>query len=81
MIKLILACFAQATGLHVNATKSSALAIRCGSLNLDDILAPLGIPRKNFPITYLGMPLSLKNLTKADLDPLLAKFGSKTATW
>jgi hypothetical protein len=33
------------------------------------------------PITYLGMPLSLRNLTKVDLDPWLLKFGSKTAMW
>lgn len=81
MIHLILKCFAQASGLKVNANKSSALPIRCGSINLDTILAPLGIPCKSFPVTYLGMPLSLRNLTKADLDPFLVKFGNKTAAW
>lgn len=59
MIQMLLKCFAQASGLPVNARKSSALPIRCGLLNLDSILAPLGIPRKSFPITYLGMQLSL----------------------
>ncbi|KAE8804919.1 hypothetical protein D1007_18933 [Hordeum vulgare] len=57
------------------------MPIRCGTLNLDRVLAPLGIPIRNFLITYFGMPLSLRNLTKVDLDPPLLKFGDKTTTW
>ena len=65
----------------MNTNKSSALPIRCGAINLDTILAPLGIPCKTFLVTYLGMSLSPRNLTKGDLDPFLVKFGNKTTAW
>ena len=81
MIHLLLQCFGQVSGLKVNADKSMALPIRCAAVNLALVLAPLRIPCKSFPVTYLGMPLSLRNLTKADFDPFLMKFGNKTATW
>lgn len=35
----------------------------------------------SYPIQVPGMPLSLRNLTKLDLDPLLFKFGNKAAAW
>ena len=81
MIKMLLSFFGNATGLHTNTLKSAAMPIRCGNLDLSHILQPLGIPVKQFPCTYLGMPLSLHALRKVDLEPWLAKFGDKTANW
>ena len=34
-----------------------------------------------FPITYLGLPLSLRKLTKQDVQPLLDRFSKKFAGW
>ncbi|KAE8803655.1 hypothetical protein D1007_20501 [Hordeum vulgare] len=81
MISLILNCFGSATDLFTNAAKSSALPIRCGNLDLVRILSHLSFPIKSFPVVYLGMPLSLRNLTKLELDPLVSKFGNKAGTW
>ncbi|KAE8806743.1 reverse transcriptase [Hordeum vulgare] len=81
MISLILNCFGSATGLFTNAAKSSALPIRCGNLDLTRIMSHLNFPIKSFPAVYLGMPLSLRNLTKLELDPLISKFGNKAGTW
>ncbi|KAE8802898.1 hypothetical protein D1007_21332 [Hordeum vulgare] len=36
---------------------------------------------KSLPTTYLGLPLSLKGLTKAQLDPFILKFASRSACW
>ncbi|KAE8781387.1 hypothetical protein D1007_45428 [Hordeum vulgare] len=36
---------------------------------------------KTLPTTYLGLPLSLKGLTKAQLDPFILKFASRSACW
>lgn len=81
MIKLLLSFFGSVTGLHTNISKSSAMPIRYGDLDLHQLLQPLGVSVKHFPCTYLGMPLSLRALTKVDLEPWLLKFNDKTANW
>lgn len=80
MIKLLLNFFGNATSLHTNVQKISALPIICGNMDHNGLLQPLGIPVKQFPCTYLGMPLSLRALRKVDLEPWLLKFGDKTAS-
>jgi mannosylglycoprotein endo-beta-mannosidase len=80
-IKYVLALFADVTGLSTNLSKSSALPIRCGGLNLEDILQPLNITVKSFPCKYLGMPLSLQQLRKGDYQQLLDKIDALLAAW
>jgi hypothetical protein len=36
---------------------------------------------EEFPTSYLGMPLSLKKLPKAALQPLVDKMADKLPTW
>ncbi|KAE8776883.1 hypothetical protein D1007_50376 [Hordeum vulgare] len=81
MVKRLLDCFGPASGLHINCAKSSAFPVRCAGLDLSTILAPLNIMVKTLPTTYLGLPLSLKGLTKAQLDPFILKFASRSACW
>jgi hypothetical protein len=81
MVKLLLDVFAAVTGLVTNLAKSSALPIRCGGLNLPDILQPLCIPTQSFPCKYLGMPLSLQQLRKRDYQALLEKIDALLAAW
>ncbi|KAE8798087.1 hypothetical protein D1007_26701 [Hordeum vulgare] len=76
MVKRVLDCFGAATGLRINSAKSSAFPIRCAGLDLSIVLAPLSIMVKTLPTTYLGLPLSVRNLTKSQLDPFLLKFAS-----
>lgn len=46
--------FWQATGLQVNQSKSSVVAIRCESIDLQEVLNSFNGQRASFPITYLG---------------------------
>ena len=57
----ILRGFGDVTGLHTNLQKSSVVPIRCSQRNLDHILQSLTAKRANFPMTYLGLPLSSGN--------------------
>ena len=54
----ILTHFWAATGLRLNWTKCSMAPIRCSGINLDHILEPFAGRKVNFPITYLGLPLT-----------------------
>ena len=60
----LLIVFGMASG---NLNKSSVSPIRCEGLNLQPVLDVLDCPLKQFPITYLGLPLSSIRLTKNQL--------------
>jgi hypothetical protein len=77
----ILEGFGCATGLITNLAKSSIMPISCGDIDIDGLAQAIGIPVNPFPCIYLGMPLSLKSLTKADWQALLDKVDNYLATW
>jgi hypothetical protein len=80
-VREILACFGAASGLHVNYHKSSAAPIRCNE-DLRLAVAPfVGCQFRDLPQVYLGLPLSLRKPSKAQLQPILDKLANKLAFW
>ncbi|KAK1684747.1 hypothetical protein QYE76_045595 [Lolium multiflorum] len=75
----ILERFGEVTRLCTNFQKSSVVPIRCTDLDL----AGGGIPavRASFPLTYLGLPLSVWCLKRRDMQHLEDKCASKLPTW
>jgi hypothetical protein len=80
-ISAVLAGFGRATGLITNLSKSSITPICCSPTQVDSLANAIGIQVKPFPCVYLGMPLSVKKLTKADWQALLDKVDRHLATW
>jgi hypothetical protein len=69
--KEILRIFGGASGLKVNYSKTTATLIR-GSEELEErVKACLGCNIAKFPIKYLGLPLALRPLTRAEWQPWL----------
>lgn len=68
-VKEILRLFGRASDLHVNFRKSVAALIRCASEEAAHVAQLLGCPIVDFPITYLGIPLTLHRPTVAQLQP------------
>ena len=77
----ILRLFGSASGLHCNLGKSSISPIRCEEVDLQPVLDVLECPIRNFPIQYLGLPLSVGRLSKSDLQPLIDKVAGHVPTW
>ena len=77
----ILKLFGEATGLHTNFAKSSVSTICCNGIDLQELLQDLGCPIKEFPCTYLGMPLTDKKLKKNDLQPICDKLIARMKGW
>lgn len=77
----ILEQFGATTGLRLNWTKCSVAPIRCSELDLDHILEPFIGQRVNFPITYLGLPLTLGRIKLVHLQSILDKARRKLAAW
>ena len=50
-------------------------------MNLIETLSGFPVVRTSFPIKYLGLPLTVRRLRKADFQPLLDKATSKLAGW
>ncbi|KAM0888030.1 hypothetical protein ACQ4PT_028623 [Festuca glaucescens] len=80
-VKEILRCFGDASGLEVNYLKSLAAPIRCGEDTRVAVAPTLACPFSSLPMPYLGLPLSLRKPTKADLQPVLDKLANKLAFW
>lgn len=79
--RTVLEAFGSATGLITNLTKSSVTPISCHNINLDELLFGIGVPVVHFPCIYLGMPLLVKKLTKADWQMLFDTVDRYLTTW
>ncbi|WVZ97140.1 hypothetical protein U9M48_042695 [Paspalum notatum var. saurae] len=73
--------FGHATGLQTNISKNSVTPIQCGEDELATIAALLPCEIKSFPCTYLGIPLSIRKPSNADLMPLVDKIADKLPGW
>ncbi|XP_010229804.1 uncharacterized protein LOC104582150 [Brachypodium distachyon] len=81
MLLSILDAFGTATGLRVNLAKCSIALIRCTNIDLDDVLQPFLGEHVDFPIRYLGLPLSLCRLRLAHVQPILDRARTRLAGW
>jgi hypothetical protein len=77
----ILQSFSETTGLVTNAGKSSVAPIRCAEVELATVLADFPAIQTQFPVKYLGLPLSLGRLRRADLQPYLNKAVARLNPW
>jgi hypothetical protein len=80
-VKEILRCFEDASGLEVNYLKSLAAPIRCDEDTRAAVAPTLACPSSSLPMPYVGLPLSLRKPTKADLQPVLDKLANKLVFW
>ncbi|KAM0892566.1 hypothetical protein ACQ4PT_025668 [Festuca glaucescens] len=81
VVREILGCFGEASGLAVNFHKSVAIPIRCTDQVLLDVTTAMGCPLGEFPCKYLGLPLSISKLQKRDVQPLIDKLARKLSFW
>lgn len=81
LIKQILEVFGQISGLRTNMTKSSCTPIHCLEDDLEVISNELSCEVKNFPCSYLGLPLTIRKSTKTDLLPLVDKVADNLPSW
>lgn len=72
-IQQILEIFGEVTGLKINLAKCAAYPIQCHGIDLQEVMQHLPCEIKSFPCTYLGLPLSIRKLKKADVRPWWTK--------
>jgi hypothetical protein len=77
----MLQLFGQASGLKTNVQKSSVLPIQCQEEDRQTIETLLPCQLLEFPCRYLGLPLSLHKLTKAQIQPIIDKVADQLPGW
>jgi hypothetical protein len=77
----IMEAFGQATGMNINIAKSSVAPIRCSEINMEEILGDFAGKRVNFPIQYLGLPLTLGRTKMVHLQYIQDRAKGKLAGW
>lgn len=81
VMRQVLDLFGQASGLHTNFSKSSSSPIHCSDEDLQHTSDILACAIKDFPCTYLGLPLTLRKPTKEVFQPFTDKVADHLLGW
>lgn len=81
LVKEILRIFGVASGLVTNITKCSVTPLQCGEQEMAVVQQVLSCNVVQFPCKYLGLPLSVKKLSKNDLLALIEKIADRLPGW
>ena len=81
IIKEVLETFTTQSGLSINNAKSSLFLSGVNEATKEDIKSMLGFNPMAPPVTYLGVPLLTKRLTKSDCVLLLDKITARIKLW
>lgn len=81
VVRDLLRCFGEVSGLKTNLIKSSAIPIQCSDEDIGRTSAILSCSIGSLPCSYLGIPLSIHKPSKAVLTPLIDKIANKLPGW
>jgi hypothetical protein len=81
IVMSILKLFGEASGLVTNVQKSRIYPIRCSEEEVVALQQHLSCEISSFPCTYLGLPLSLKRLSRGQVQPIIDKVADQLPGW
>jgi hypothetical protein len=81
LINDLLSLFRKASGLHTNIQKSSVVPIWCDNQTIAAAKELLPCEFVDFLCKYLGLPLSIKKLTRAQIQSVIDKVASSLPGW
>jgi hypothetical protein len=81
LTRRILHLFGNVVGLKTNIHKSSVVPIQCGDDEIASMHSLLPCRMENFPINYLGQPLSIYKLKRVQLQPLIDRLADLLLGW
>ena len=81
VVKATLQIFGLASGLFSNLDKSVATPMHCSDEDMLRVQSVLACGVQQFPCRYLGIPLSVYKLKRADEQPLVDKVAARIPGW
>jgi hypothetical protein len=79
-VRTLLAVFGEASGMHTNFAKCSVSPIACSDEVATLAATVMGCQLAPFPVRYLGIPLSLRRISVAALQPLVDSIANRLPT-
>lgn len=80
-IRMILSCYEAMSGMKINYEKSKIFSVGLSALEQNFAAKALGCKIGEFPMEYLGMPVSSHKISKAQLSYVTEKTGKRLGTW
>jgi hypothetical protein len=80
-LKFLLICFELLSGLKINYHKSEVIVMGVSSQEQTRVANLLNCKEGEFPLKYLGFPISDRKLTIAELESVVAIVGSRVDPW
>lgn len=80
-LKLILRLFSKVFGLRINYNKSSFVELNLQPNQVQLVQLILDCKQTSLPVTYLGMPLTIKTPTRQCFMPLIEKLERRLQGW
>lgn len=80
-IRQILELFAGASGLQCNLDKCTITPIRCTQAEINEVLSVFPCRTQEFPTSYLGAPLALTRLSRAQEQRFVDAVAARIPTW
>jgi hypothetical protein len=77
----ILEIFGEASRLRNNVQKSSVFPIRCSEEDKNRVQQELPYQLLDFPCRYLGLPLTLKRLSRFQIQPFIDRIADQLPGW
>lgn len=77
----ILRLFAGASGLETNVDKCTITSIRCTQSDIDEVTQVFPCRVQEFPVKFLGAPLSLKRLSRTKEQRFVDSVVARIPTW
>lgn len=71
----------QGSGLTINIAKSTFYAGGRGSNIIEQEAVTLGLSVSSLPAKYLGLPLTMKTMTRKDYEPLVENIKQRLQSW
>lgn len=81
VVKTLLERFGEATGLFANLDKSVATPIHCTGEDVQRVHDVLHCKVEYFPSKYLGVPLSIFKLSRAEEQAIIDKIAARIPLW
>jgi hypothetical protein len=80
-VKAILDAFALFSGLKINFLKSTSVQLHMTLQDSEAVAEILGCPISSLPCTYLGLPLSMKKISRSHLQPIIQRIDNRLPGW
>jgi hypothetical protein len=81
ILKMVLTCFEQVSGMQINYNKSELIPLCLEELDISVLADIFGCTIGTLPIKYIGITLHFDKLRRVDIQPFIDKILKRISVW